>query len=61
MLLIRLAWGVDYPYTKMPIEGIRNLDKMDIDFAREFGYRIKLLGRAGCATASSKRASSRRW
>lgn len=46
MLLIRLAWGVDYPYTKMPIEGIRNLDKMDIDFAREFGYRIKLLGRA---------------
>ena len=44
VLLIRLAWGVDYPYTKMPIEGIRNLDKMDIDFAREFGYRIKLLG-----------------
>ncbi|MFR0874538.1 MAG: hypothetical protein ACLSHC_07950 [Bilophila wadsworthia] len=43
---LRLAWGVDYPYTKMPIEGIRNLDKMDIDFAREFGYRIKLLGRA---------------
>ena len=43
VLLIRLAWGVDYPYTKMPIEGIRNLDKMDIDFAREFGYRIKLL------------------
>uniref|UniRef100_UPI00280C16A6 homoserine dehydrogenase n=1 Tax=uncultured Bilophila sp. TaxID=529385 RepID=UPI00280C16A6 len=31
VLLIRLAWGVDYPYTKMPIEGIRNLDKMDID------------------------------
>ena len=46
VLLIRLAWGVDYPYTKMSIEGIRNLDKMDIDFAREFGYRIKLLGRA---------------
>ena len=45
VLLIRLAWGVNYPYTEMPIEGIRNLDKMDIDFAREFGYRIKLLGR----------------
>ena len=45
-MLFRSAWGVDYPYTKMPIEGIRNLDKMDIDFAREFGYRIKLLGRA---------------
>ena len=46
VLLIRLAWGVNYPYTEMPIEGIRNLDRMDIDFAREFGYRIKLLGRA---------------
>ncbi len=45
-LLIRLAWGVDYPYAKMPITGIRNLDRMDIEFAREFGYRIKLLGRA---------------
>ena len=38
------AWTI--PIRKMPIEGIRNLDKMDIDFAREFGYRIKLLGRA---------------
>lgn len=46
VLLIRLAWGVDYPYTEMPIRGIRNLDRMDIEFAREFGYRIKLLGRA---------------
>ena len=46
VLLIRLAWGVNYPYTEMPITGIRDLNKMDIDFAREFGYRIKLLGRA---------------
>ena len=46
VLLIRLAWGRDYPYTMMPIKGIRNLDRMDIEFAREFGYRIKLLGRA---------------
>lgn len=46
VLLIRLAWGVEYPYTKMPIRGIRHLDRMDIEFAREFGYRIKLLGRA---------------
>lgn len=46
VLLIRLAWGVDYPYRLMPVQGIRNLSKMDIEFAREFGYRIKLLGRA---------------
>lgn len=35
VLLIRLAWGVDYPYTEMPIRGIRNLDRMDIEFARD--------------------------
>ena len=46
VLLVRLAWGLDYPYTSMPVQGIRNLDRMDIDFAREFGYRVKLLGRA---------------
>ena len=46
VLLIRLAWGVDYPCSIMPVQGIRNLDRMDIDFAREFGYRLKLLGRA---------------
>ncbi len=43
VLLIRLAYGVEYPYAEMPIKGIRHLSKMDIEFAREFGYRIKLL------------------
>ncbi len=43
VLLIRLAYGVEYPYAEMPIKGIRHMDKMDIAFAREFGYRIKLL------------------
>lgn len=46
VLLIRLAWGLDYPYALMPVRGIRHLDSIDIQFAREFGYRIKLLGRA---------------
>jgi len=45
-LLIRLAWGVDYPVDRMRVSGIRGLNKMDIDFAREFGFRIKLLGHA---------------
>lgn len=44
VLLIRLAYGVEYPYTEMPVRGIRHMDKLDIIFAREFGYRIKLLG-----------------
>ena len=43
VLLIRLAYGVEYPYTAMPIHGIRGMNKMDIEFAREFGYRIKLI------------------
>ncbi len=46
VLLIRLAWGMDYPYSLMPVRGIRHLDSMDIQFAKEFGFRIKLLGRA---------------
>lgn len=45
-VLIRLAWGLDYPYRLMPVEGIRYLSTMDIEFARDFGYRIKLLGMA---------------
>ncbi|HIU16829.1 MAG TPA: homoserine dehydrogenase [Candidatus Avidesulfovibrio excrementigallinarum] len=45
VLLIRLAFGVDYPYSQMPVQGIRNMNSMDIEFAREFGYRVKLLGR----------------
>lgn len=44
VLLIRLAYGVEYPYAEMPVKGIRHMSKLDIAFAREFGYRIKLLG-----------------
>ena len=45
-LLIRLAWGRHYPYPSLSVQGIRGLRRMDIDFAREFGYRIKLIGQA---------------
>lgn len=44
VLLIRLAYGLEYPYTEMPLQGIRGINSMDIEFAREFGFRIKLLG-----------------
>lgn len=43
-LLIRLAYGKDYPFAKLPVQGISKVDPMDIEFAREFGYRLKLLG-----------------
>ena len=44
VLLIRLAYGVHYPYTALSVRGIRGLSGMDIRLAREFGYRIKLIG-----------------
>ncbi len=46
VLLIRLAYGVEYPYTEMPVHGIRHMHKLDIAIAREFGYRVKLLAQA---------------
>ncbi len=46
IILIRLAWGADYPMNCLPISGIRGMDPMDICFAKELGYRIKLLGEA---------------
>jgi len=46
VLLIRLAWGQHYPYSSLPVQGIRGLRRMDIEFAREFGYRVKLIGQA---------------
>lgn len=45
-LLVRLAWGVHYPYDKVSIQGIRNMSAMDIAFAQSLGYTIKLLGQA---------------
>ena len=44
VILIRLAYGTEYPYTQLPVQGIRDIDQLDIGFAREFGYHIKLLG-----------------
>lgn len=45
-LLIRLAWGVEYPFSELPVQGITKVCPEDIAYAREFGYRIKLLGHA---------------
>ena len=62
-LLIRLAYGVNYPYTAMPVRGIRGMSSMDIALAREFGYRIKLIAQVARPTARCawRRACSRPW
>ncbi|WP_446424997.1 homoserine dehydrogenase [Mailhella sp.] len=46
VLLIRLAWGVHFDFEKLVVHGIRGLNRLDIQFAREFGYRVKLIGQA---------------
>ncbi|KAF4531347.1 hypothetical protein B566_EDAN019460 [Ephemera danica] len=45
-LLIRLAWGQSYPFDALPVRGISQVDAVDIAYAKEFGYAIKLLGQA---------------
>ena len=45
-LLVRLAFGRVYPYQELRIEGVSKVEPVDIAFAREFGYRIKLVGQA---------------
>ncbi len=47
-LIIRLAWGVHYPFNDLSISGIRHMDSQDIAFAKELGYTIKLVGQAAC-------------
>lgn len=42
-LLVQLAFGVAVRFQDIPVEGIRNISQIDIDFARHFGYVIKLL------------------
>ena len=42
-ILASLAYGFHVPLADVPVEGIRGLDGMDVRYARELGYRIKLL------------------
>lgn len=42
-LLTTLAFGVRPRFADIPTEGIRHVDAIDIAFARELGYAIKLL------------------
>ena len=43
-ILAALAFGRPVAFADMHVEGIRNISALDIAFATELGYRIKLLG-----------------
>jgi homoserine dehydrogenase len=40
-ILAMLAYKIQSPYRKMHIEGIESIERMDIDYANELGYKIK--------------------
>ena len=44
LILASIAYGIDAKPEDILIEGIDNVRTADIDFAKEFGYAIKLLG-----------------
>lgn len=46
VVLIRLAFGLDYPLSELTVRGITGVTPQDITYAREFGYRIKLIAEA---------------
>ena len=45
-ILTALAFGCEVDFEGVHVEGIREVSALDIDYAEELGYRIKLLGLA---------------
>ena len=45
-ILTSVAFGTTIDINSVHVEGIRNISTLDINYADEFGYRIKLLGLA---------------
>jgi len=45
-ILTSVAFGTEIDINAVHMEGIRNISTLDINYADEFGYRIKLLGLA---------------
>ena len=43
-LLAAMAFGAELTFKEVPTEGIGNIQPLDLEAAREFGYRVKLLG-----------------
>ncbi len=45
-ILISMIYGFGLPQSQIPTKGITDIASADIEFAKEFGYRIKLLASA---------------
>lgn len=43
-ILTAVAFGCEVDFASVHVEGIRHVTALDMDYARELGYRIKLLG-----------------
>jgi homoserine dehydrogenase len=43
-LLAAMAFGAELTFKEVPTEGIRDVTPLDLESARDFGYRVKLLG-----------------
>lgn len=43
-ILASIAFGIPLQFDKVFVEGIRNIEREDVEFAEELGYRIKHLG-----------------
>jgi homoserine dehydrogenase len=43
-LLVAMAFGAELTFEDIPTEGIRDLVPLDFEAAKEFGFRIKMLG-----------------
>ena len=59
-ILASLAHGFWVNPKEIYIEGIRRISKLDIQFANQLGYTIKLLGIVKCAGETAKRGSGPR-
>jgi len=44
IILAQLAFGGQYTLGQMTVKGVRDIARQDVQYAAEFGYRIKLLG-----------------
>lgn len=42
-ILVTMAYGIEVKLSDIAVEGISRIDPIDVDLAREFGFRIKLL------------------
>jgi homoserine dehydrogenase len=45
-ILASVAFGIPVDFGSVYVEGIRHVSKLDVEYAQELGYRIKLLGTA---------------